>query len=463
MTKQNQNEWRPGDFSLLTDVDSYKASHFLQYPPGAEYVSSYIEARGGAFKEQVFFGLQAYLKKYLNRKITPEEIDYAEELWTAHGLPFNRDGWEHILEKHGGYLPLKIQAVKEGAVVPIKNAVVQVVNTDPEVPWLTSFIETALLRAIWYPTTVATLSWSVKQVIRKYLVETCENPEAELPFKLHDFGARGAASYESAALGGLAHLINFQGTDTVGAILAARNYYDADMAGFSIPAAEHSTMTSWVDQFGGEGNIFAVVSDSYDLFGAIAKIWGDDLKEKVKTNGGTLVVRPDSGDPVVVSVEVVEKLGEIFGYETNALGYKVLPPYIRVIQGDGVHKGSIEAILKSMKTKGWSAENMTFGMGGALLQRDVHRDTMNWAMKANAIKIAGEDQWVDVFKDPITDPGKTSKKGQQALVQNPDGTFETLRRDKLAGDQVDLLETVWENGTMRRTQTLDEIRDLSEK
>jgi len=106
---------------------------------------------------------------------------------------------------------------------------------------------------------------------------------------------------------------------------------------------------------------------------------------------------------------------------------------------------------------------MTFGMGGALLQRDVHRDTMNWAMKANAIKIAGEDQWVDVFKDPITDPGKTSKKGQQALVQNPDGTFETLRRDKLAGDQVDLLETVWENGTMRRTQTLDEIRDLSEK
>ena len=474
MTKPNQNIWRPGDFSLLTDVDSYKASHFLQYPPGAKYVSSYIEARGGAFKEQVFFGLQAYIKKYLNRKITIEEIDYAEELWTAHGLPFNREGWEHILKKHGGYLPLKIQAVKEGAVVPIKNAVVQVVNTDPEVPWLTSFIETALLRAIWYPTTVATLSWSVKQIIRKYLKETCENPEEELPFKLHDFGARGAASYESAALGGLAHLINFQGTDTVGAILAARKYYDAVMAGFSIPAAEHSTMTSWgreresqayenmVDQFGGEGKVFAVVSDSYDLFGAIAKIWGDDLKEKVKTNGGTLVVRPDSGDPVVVSVDVVEKLGDIFGYETNALGFKVLPSYIRVIQGDGVHKGSIEAILKSMKTKGWSAENMTFGMGGALLQRDVHRDTMNWAMKANAIKIAGQTDWVDVFKDPITDPGKVSKKGQQALVRNADGTFTTMRQDALDAGQVDLLETVWENGKMRRNQTLDEIRGLSE-
>ncbi len=470
-TNWQHDKWREGDFSLLTDVDSYKASHFLQYPPGTEYVSSYIEARGGDFDTMLFFGLQAYLKRYLSRAITLAEIDYAEELWLAHGVPFNRAGWMHILEKHKGVLPLRIQAVREGSVLPIKNVVVQVENTDPAVPWLTSYIETALLRAVWYPTTVATLSWHVKQIIRKYLEKTCENPEVELPFKLHDFGARGSTSYEAASLGGLAHLVNFQGTDTVSALLAGRNYYGADMAGFSIPASEHSTMTAWgrareteaydnmLTQFGGKDKVFAVVSDSYDLFRAVKKIWGGILKKKVIENGGTLVVRPDSGNPIKVCVDVVESLGDIFGYRINTRGYKVLPSYIRVIQGDGVHALSIEAILQRLKKKGWSAENIAFGMGGALLQRDIHRDTMNWAMKANAIKFVGESEWQDVYKDPITDPGKKSKRGRQALVKEV-GAYKTIRNSDL-GKGNNLLQEVWRDGKLLREQTLDEIRVLS--
>ena len=470
MSTQNQN-WKPGGFSLLTDVDSYKASHYLQYPPGTEYVSSYIEARGGAFKEMLFFGLQAYLKKYLSRAITQAEIDYAAELWDAHGVPFNRDGWAHILNAHNGYLPLRISAVREGTIMPIKNAVVQVENTDPAVPWLTSYIETALLRAVWYPTTVATQSWHVKQIIGRTLYQTCENAKDELPFKLHDFGARGSTSYEAASLGGLAHLVNFQGTDTVSALLAAREFYSEPMAGFSIPASEHSTMTSWgkaregeayknmIEQFGGEGRVFAVVSDSYDLFGAVKNIWGGALKQQVMNNGGTLVVRPDSGNPIKVCVDVIESLGDIFGYEINERGYKVLPSYIRVIQGDGVHALSIEAILQRMKKKGWSAENIAFGMGGALLQRDIHRDTMNWAMKANAIKFKGDNEWTDVYKDPITDPGKSSKRGRQALVLKG-GAYQTIRNSDL-GKGKNLLETVWENGKLLRDQTLSDIRKLS--
>ncbi len=464
--------WKPGDFSLLTDVDSYKASHYLQYPTGTQYVSSYIEARGGDFDHMLFFGLQAYLKKYLSRAITLAEIDYAEDLWQAHGVPFNRAGWLHILEKHKGVLPLRIKAVREGTVLPIKNAVVQVENTDPAVPWLTSYIETALLRAVWYPTTVATLSWSVKQIIGKYLRQTCVNPKAELPFKLHDFGARGSTSYEAASLGGLAHLVNFQGTDTVSALLAGRAFYGADMAGFSIPASEHSTMTAWgragetdayanmVEQFGGKDKVFAVVSDSYDLFAAVKKIWGGTLKQKVMDNGGTLVVRPDSGNPIKVCVDVVESLGDIFGFKINTRGYKVLPPYIRVIQGDGVHALSIEAILQRLKKKGWSAENIAFGMGGALLQRDIHRDTMNWAMKANAIKFNGDSDWTDVYKEPITDPGKVSKRGRQALIRQG-GQYKTIRNSDLGGAE-NLLEDVWRDGKLVRDQTLDEIRVLSE-
>ena len=466
-----RNDWKPGDFSVLLDVDSYKGSHFLQYPPGTEYVSSYIESRGGKFDCMVMFGLQAYLKRYLVRPITQAEIDYAAELWTAHGVPFNREGWEHIVREHGGHLPIRIEAVAEGTVMPVRNACVQLINTDPAVPWLTSFLETAMLRAVWYPTTVAPLSWTVKGIIGDALRKTCENPEAELPFKLHDFGARGVSSAESAALGGLAHLVNFLGTDTIGALQLARNCYAEPMAGFSIPAAEHSTITSWgregeinafanmVEQFAGEGKTYAVVSDSYDIYAATRDMWGRTLKAKVLEAGGTLVVRPDSGDPRTVPVEIVELLGEAFGFETNALGYKVLNPSVRVIQGDGVNPDSIRDILDSLTAKGWSAENMAFGMGGALLQKDVHRDTMKWAMKANAACVDG--QWRDVFKDPVTDPGKQSKKGIQSLVRDGDG-FTTIRRGELGGRE-DLLAPVWENGRLLVDQTLAEIRARSEE
>ncbi len=466
-------QWNPSDHSVLLDVDSYKGSHFLQYPPGTEYVSSYIEARGGKFDDHVFFGLQAYLKKYLSRPIIQTEIDYADELWTAHGVPFNREGWEHILTEHDGYLPVRIQAVKEGTVLPVKNAIVQIINTDPKVPWLTSFLETALLRAVWYPTTVATLSWTVKQIIRKYLVETCENPEDELPFKLHDFGARGVSSGESAALGGLANMVNFMGSDTVGAIGYARAFYGEDMPAFSIPAAEHSTITSWgrdnekdafanmLTQFGGKDKLVAVVSDSYDIYKATREFWGVNLKDRVEAMGGTLVVRPDSGDPTIVPIEVVEILGEAFGYEMNSKGYKVLPSCVRVIQGDGVNPDSIREILKRMKAKGWSAENIAFGMGGALLQKGVDRDTMKWAMKANATKRTGDPIWHDVFKDPITDKGKISKRGIQALVKDADG-FRSIRKDGLEDNSLDLMETVWENGELLRDQSLADVRAKSE-
>ena len=40
--------------------------------------------------------------------------------------------------------------------------------------------------------------------------------------------------------------MNFMGTDTVIALVAAEKFYSAKQAvGFSIPAPEHSTITSW--------------------------------------------------------------------------------------------------------------------------------------------------------------------------------------------------------------------------
>jgi nicotinamide phosphoribosyltransferase len=419
--------------NLLLNTDSYKPSHFLQYPPGAEVVYSYIEARRGlgpGQPETVFFGLQMFLKEYLSQPITAEDIDEAEMLLTAHGEPFNRAGWDHILNRRGGLMPVEIQAAPEGLVLPPRNVLIQAHNTDETVPWLTSYLETALLRAIWYPTTVATTSWHIKQIIRRFLNETADDPEAALPFKLHDFGARGASSAESAAIGALAHLVNFQGSDTLGGVVAARRYYQEPMAAFSIPAAEHSTITSWgpereadafanmVTRFSRPGSLYAVVSDSYDIMRAVTDLWGGKLKDKVLEGGGTLVVRPDSGDPVETVAEVMKRLIAAFGGGPNGKGYWLLPPAIRVIQGDGVDAHSIAAILTRLRDEKISAENIAFGMGGALLQ-GVTRDTLGFAMKASAIRISG--MWHDIWKSPAGDSSKASKRGRLALMRTEEG------------------------------------------
>jgi nicotinamide phosphoribosyltransferase len=455
--------------NLILNTDSYKASHFLQYPAGTEYVSSYIEARGGDFDEHIFFGLQMFIKEYLTKPITIEDINEAETIFGLHGVPFNRAGWEHILMHHNGFLPIAISAIPEGTKLPLQNVLAQVVNTDPAVPWLTSYVETMLLRAVWYPTTVATVSLQCKNIIRRYLEETADNLEG-LPFKLHDFGARGASSMETAAIGGLAHLVNFMGTDTVGALTAARKYYAADMPGFSIPASEHSTITVWgkdrevdayrnmLTQFGGKNKLVAVVSDSYDLWHAIDNLWGETLKSEVIGNGGTLVVRPDSGDPVEVVLEAIERLMDKFGFYTNSKGFRMLPDHIRLIQGDGVSPKTIEAILESLKKNEISADNLAFGMGAELLQK-VNRDTLKFAMKASAARIEGA--WRDVYKDPVTDKGKRSKKGQLALVNEQDD-FKTIRRDELAGRN-DLLRPVYKNGQLLNETHLDAIRKNAEQ
>ena len=452
--------------NLLLRTDSYKVSHWMQYPPGTQTVFSYIESRGGTFSHALFFGLQAYLREYLSTPVTVADVDEAAALMAVHGEPFNREGWMRLIEKHGGYMPVRIRAVPEGSVVPVHNVLATIENTDPEFFWLTSFLETELLRAVWYPTTVATLSGAAKATLLRYLEATCDDPQGQIAFKLHDFGARGVSSLESAGLGGMAHLINFQGTDTLVALVAARRYYDCEMAGFSIPAAEHSTITGWgrdkesaayrnmVEQFGKPGATFAVVSDSYDIFNACDRIWGSELKDLVVQSGATLVVRPDSGDPAETVLKVAQILAARFGTRTNAKGYRVLNN-VRIIQGDGIHLDSLRLCLSNLFHNGFSAENIAFGMGGGLLQQ-VNRDTMQWAMKCSAMQVHGE--WRDVFKSPIGDASKTSKKGRLTLVRDAEGALRTRRIETLAAGETDLLETVFENGQTVGETSFEAVR-----
>jgi nicotinamide phosphoribosyltransferase len=450
--------------NIILNADSYKQSHFRQYPPGTEYIYSYVESRGGEWDRTLFFGLQMFLKEYLSVPVTRADVDEAEPIWTDHGLPFHRAGWDHVVTAHGGRLPVEIKAVAEGTLVPVRNVLATIVNTDPACYWLTSFLETALLRAIWYPTTVATNSFMCKRVIRRHLDLTCDDPAGQIAFKLHDFGARGVSSLESAAIGAAAHLVNFQGTDTMAGILAARAYYGEAMAGFSIPAAEHSTVTAWgregeadayrnmLRQFGKPAALVACVSDSWDLDHAITEIWGKTLKAEVLATGGVLVVRPDSGDPASIVARSVEQLGQKFGFGTNAKGYRVLNPAVRVIQGDGIDHHSIGSILERLTARGWSAENVAFGMGGGLLQQ-LDRDTLKFAMKCSAARVGGV--WRDVCKHPATDPGKASKAGRMALIFEA-GQWRTV---PLAGHGADdRLRVVFRDGDLLNETGFAEIR-----
>lgn len=459
--------------NLLLNTDSYKQSHYLQYPPGTEYVFSYIEARGNddGIGYTLFAGLQPFLKEYFTAPITLADVLEAEKICKLHGVPFNREGWEYIATELKGRLPLEIRALKEGTKTPLRTPLVTVVNTDPKCPWLTSYFETPVLRAVWYMTSVATVSHNIKQTLKRYHERTSDAPVESLDFKLHDFGFRGVSSYESGCLGGAAHLINFKGTDTMGALLACMEYYHEEMAGYSIPAAEHSTITSWgvdheedayrnmVKQFA-KGGLLAVVSDSYDIYKACANLWGDKLRQEVVDSGACVVVRPDSGVPSLVVPQVIEILMEKYGYTTNSKGYKVLPACIRVIQGDGINGDSIKGILSAMADRKLAIDNIAFGMGGALLQHS-NRDTFKFAMKCSAIRIAGV--WTGVFKNPVTDSVKASKKGILGVALDDRGEYQTMTLSDPAGwtDRPNLLEVVYKDGILVRDQTFVEIRALA--
>lgn len=450
------------DRKFLLRSDSYKWSQAYQYPKGTKRVYSYIEARGpkGAFV--TFFGLQGWLKQ-VPKVITKEMVLYAQKRVLAHGEPFYFELWQ---KRIGNPLPIQIRAIPEGMTVPVGTPIVAVLDTNPEEDtwWVTGWLETQIVRAVWYPSTVCTRSRTMKKIIYSYLQETSDNPDAAINFKLHDFGARGVSSGESAEIGGAAHLVNFLGTDTFEALSWLEERYDEFMAGFSIPASEHSTMTSWgrdketnayenmLDLFAKPGALVAVVSDSYDIFNAAGNIWGITLKEKVINSKATVIIRPDSGDPVTVIIHLLKLLSERFGFTMNSKNYKVLN-HVRIIQGDGIDETSIPAILEAVKQAGFSTDNLAMGMGGGLLQQ-LNRDTLSFAMKASAIEM--EDGTILEFsKDPITQSAKKSKKGIHKVFKDFTlGTYDNM--DQVDPD--DLMQIVWQDGEFKKEWTFAEVR-----
>lgn len=242
----------------LTATDFYKVGHVFQYPENTEFVYSNWTARSadkfkhfsGQFDQKVvFFGLQAFIKRFLIKEWNenffskPKEqvvAKYQRRLTNSIG-PIDVS---HIEALHDlGYLPLLIKALPEGSRVNLRVPMFTVRNTDPKFGWLTNYFETAISAELWQACTSATIAYEYRKLFDKF-AEFTGAPSEFVDWQGHDFSMRGMSSLDSAAKSGAGHLLSFTGTDTITAIDFLEEYYNAncekELIGGSVPATEHS-------------------------------------------------------------------------------------------------------------------------------------------------------------------------------------------------------------------------------
>lgn len=463
----------------LIAADSYKIGHPLFLPEGLNLMHDNVEARtGGMWPEAVAMGDQAFVEDVLLQPFTQEDIEEAVVFYNMHFPPvtankiFSREKAEYVLKTYGGIWPVSIKAVPEGMVIPEGNVLSVIESDDPIVASCVGYLETLKLSYNWAMTTIATNSYQMKKIIKKYGEETSDDL-SWLPFALHDFGARGIVPGGQLAACG-AHLANFMGSDTLEAIRYMQLRYGVKegLPGYSVLATEHSVMGSEgrdgefkvveralrIAIGMGKGNILSIVNDTYDMENHI-RVVSSQFKQMIIDGELRWVTRPDSGYPPEVVVRNLQILEEYWGTTVNSKGYKVLPTYVRVLQGDGIDIMMLEDVLRAVKAAGYSTENVIFGSGGGLVQK-VNRDTLRFAMKATYMEVNGVGR--DIFKAPKTDMTKQSKKGRVSLFRkNGTGEFFTATRESLVGKEgwfTEVLVPIYKNGVQLKRYTLDEVR-----
>jgi nicotinamide phosphoribosyltransferase len=473
---------------LLTDY--YKVGHVFQYPDKTELVYSNLTPRNSRLKdvdEMVFFGMQYFIKEYLIKYFNENFFDQPKDIVITNykrrintslgtGLPT----YQHLESLHAlGYLPIEIKALPEGSRVPMKVPCITIVNTLPEFYWLTNFLETLLSAIIWQPCTSATIAYTYRKLLNKYAAET-GMPKEFVQWQGHDFSFRGMSSLETAILSGMGHLLSFTGTDTIPAIDALEQYYNADadreLIGGSVAATEHSVMCSGSKD--GEletfkrlitevypGGIVSIVSDTWDLW-KVCTEYLPALKAAILNRDGKVVIRPDSGDPVKIicgdadgktipqQKGVVELLWDVFGGTITEQGYKLLDPHIGAIYGDSINLERAAQICDGLKAKGFASQ-VVFGIGSYTYQYNT-RDTFGTAMKATYVVIDGEGR--EIFKNPVTDDG--TKRSATGLLSVKKENNHFVLYDKVSWQQeaASELKTVFKDGKLIKEFTLAEIR-----
>lgn len=191
------------------------------------------------------------------------------------------------------------------------------------------------------------------------------------------------------------------------------------------------------------------------------------LKNEIKSREGKVVLRPDSGDPVLIicgnpngkheaeKKGVVELLWDTFGGKVNDKGYKELPPYIGAIYGDSITVERAKKICEGLKLKGFASTNVVLGIGSFTYQYNT-RDTFGFAMKATYGEVNGKGR--EIFKDPITDDGtKKSAKGLLQIVKI-DETYHLNDSVSWEDEKKGELVEVFRDGKLLVDQSLREIR-----
>lgn len=453
-------------FNLILATDSYKFSHAPVYPDWIIGSQGHIMPRVKG-KWVVLFMLQAFIKEYLLTPITQANIDEAQAFAALHGEPFDPKPWQLVISRYNGYLPITIRAVPEGLPVASGHPLVTVECTDPDLWWLSFYVETALLRAVWYPTTIASLDLEFKRALVHMYKMAGEDP-AGADFALHDFGGRGVTCSEQARIGGGAHTLLFRGSDTVEGVWYVNKMYGSLMSAFSVPATEHSIQTAYgengereyvakvLDTYAKPGAIVSLVIDGYDTM-RLTKMICTEFKDKIVSSGALKVVlRPDSGDMFEVVPAILKELEDAFGYTLNSKGYKLLNG-VGVLQGDGITRESGLKLINKIMLLGYAPSNLVLGSGGGLLQQ-VNRDTYRFAQKANAM--LSKDGWVGVRKNPATDPTKASPAGYLSTFRHVmTGEFATIDMSKpVSNEFIDAMQTVYVNGKLLVDEDLETIR-----
>ena len=468
---------------IMLYSDSYKQCHPLMYPDNQEYLVSYLTARKAMnenFPKMVVYGIQPFLmdmekgfKNFFHETI--EQVMYEYDHYIDAHLGLNNVARERIIELHKlGYLPIEIRAMPEGSVVNMGIPIVEMRNTHPRFAWVIQWLECLLQTEVWPMCAYATVGWEYHKVAEKFYSKTA--PGADPYMAMADFGFRGMSCLEDATRCSASWLLSFNKTSTIPALPYLDDYYDAECAehkiGIGAVSTEHSVMAANFAIDGDEitfvkrmlteiypNTSFSMVSDTYDYWNMVNNII-PACKEEILAHNGKLLIRPDSGDMVAISIGTIQKLWDIFGGTINEAGYKVLDPAIGLLYGDSITIKRQKEIYARLEEKGFAATNLVLGIGSFTYQNRT-RDSLGFAMKATYCEIDGVGK--EIFKDPKTVTGmpKKSHRGLLMVVEE-NGQFKVVdrvTREQEASSE-NKLQTVFKNGKLVKEVTLSDIRKV---
>lgn len=474
--------------------DSYKQCHPRMYPKGTTKLVSYWVPRRSMFGENdtmIFFGLQPFIKEYLielfNNSFFNISKDYVRRSYSEiieRHLGLENVEIDRVMALHElGYLPLKMRALPEGTIVPMGVPCIELTNTHPDFAWVVQWVECILQAELWKPCCHATMAKKFRNLADTWY---SANSDGNPAMAMADFGMRGMSGIDEAVKASAAWLTSFNKTSTIPAIDYIDFNYENCPYGIGLGAVstEHSVMSANFAVDGDEisfvkraltelypNTSFSMVSDTYDYWNMIDNIL-PACKKEIMEHNGKLLVRPDSGDIVEISINTVLKLWNTFGGTVNSKGYKVLNSHIGIIYGDGCTLEKIEQIWSELDKAGFAADNIVFGVGAfsfAAMPVDdkmiiYTRDTYGIAMKATYAIINGES--VFLYKDPKTDTShlKKSQKGLIDVWRDPAAEGKIRATDGLKSFSSNnrpnsLWQTVFEDGKIVKETTFEEIRE----